>query len=77
MQSCTCARISAKVVVQKLRARRETSSIDSSWKCASRRGKILFERADLRTPMAVEWLFIFGTPEEAIEDEDMAVWAQH
>src|SRR6266851_5787784 len=40
--------------------------------CFSGRGDILLERSDLRTPMAVEGLLIFGATEEPVENEDMA-----
>src|SRR5216683_3187545 len=40
--------------------------------CFSGRGDIFLDRSDLRTPVAVEWLLIFGATEETVENEDMA-----
>src|SRR6266851_6515219 len=40
--------------------------------CFSGRRDVFLDRSDLRTPMAVEWLLIFGASEETVENEDMA-----
>src|SRR6266849_6253645 len=40
--------------------------------CCSGRRDILLGRSDLRTPMAVELLLIFGATEETVENEGMA-----
>src|SRR6266851_1076743 len=40
--------------------------------CFSGSGDVFLDRYDLRTPMAVEWLLIFGATEETVENEDMA-----
>jgi len=44
--------------------------------CFSGRSDIFLDRSDLRTPVAVEWLFIFGATEETVENEDMAFRSQ-